>query len=83
MGQDQDDTVIVPYTTVQKKLLGVQHVIGITISAADGVSLDDGLEPDLDAAPRAAPAGGGDGRRLHGAHAGGDGDDADVDDRTR
>ena len=40
MGQDQDDTVIVPYTTVQKKLLGVQHVSGITISAADGVSLD-------------------------------------------
>ena len=30
MGQDQDDTVIVPYTTVQKKLLGVQHVSNIT-----------------------------------------------------
>jgi putative ABC transport system permease protein len=40
MGQDQDDTVIVPYTTVQKKLLGVQHISGITISASDGVSLD-------------------------------------------
>jgi putative ABC transport system permease protein len=40
MGQDQDDTVIVPFTTVQKKLLGVQHISGITISAADGVSLD-------------------------------------------
>ena len=40
MGQDQDDTVITPYTTVQKKLLGVQHVSGITISAADGVPLD-------------------------------------------
>ena len=26
-GQDQDDTVIVPYTTVQKRLLGVQHVV--------------------------------------------------------
>jgi putative ABC transport system permease protein len=40
MGQDQDDTAILPYTTVQKKLLGVQHISGITISAADGVSLD-------------------------------------------
>ena len=35
MGQDQDDTVIVPYTTVQKKLLGVQHVNNITVSAAE------------------------------------------------
>ncbi len=40
MGQDQDDTVIVPYTTVQKRLLGIQHITGITISAEDGVSLD-------------------------------------------
>jgi putative ABC transport system permease protein len=39
MGQDQDDTVIVPYTTVQKRLLGVQHISAITISAADGVDL--------------------------------------------
>jgi putative ABC transport system permease protein len=41
MGQDQDDTVIVPFTTVQKRLLGVQHVSGITVSAADGVNLAD------------------------------------------
>jgi putative ABC transport system permease protein len=41
MGQDQDDTVIVPYTTVQKRLLGVQHITGITVSAADGVDLQD------------------------------------------
>jgi putative ABC transport system permease protein len=39
MGQDQDDTVIVPYTTVQKRLLGVQHVSAITVSAFDGVDL--------------------------------------------
>jgi len=39
MGQDQDDTVIVPYTTVQKRLLGVQHITSMTISAADGVDL--------------------------------------------
>jgi putative ABC transport system permease protein len=40
MGQDQDDTVIVPFTTVQKRLLGVSHVQNVTISAEDGVSLD-------------------------------------------
>jgi putative ABC transport system permease protein len=38
-GQDQDDTVIVPYSTVQKKLQGVQHISSITISANDGVPL--------------------------------------------
>ena len=38
-GQDQDDTVIVPYTTVQKKLQGVEHVSNITISAENGVEL--------------------------------------------
>jgi putative ABC transport system permease protein len=38
-GQDQDDTIIVPYTTVQKKLQGVDHISSITISAEDGVSL--------------------------------------------
>jgi putative ABC transport system permease protein len=40
MGPDQDDTAITPYTTVQRKLLGVQHVTGILISAEDGISLD-------------------------------------------
>src|SRR5438552_9233542 len=40
MGQDQDDTVIVPFTTVQKKLMGVQHVTNITVSAENGVALD-------------------------------------------
>jgi putative ABC transport system permease protein len=40
IGQDQDDAVIVPFTTVQKKLLGVQHVSNITISATDDASLD-------------------------------------------
>jgi putative ABC transport system permease protein len=37
-GQDQDDTVVVPFTTMQKRVLGVQHVSSITISAEDGVS---------------------------------------------
>jgi len=40
MGQDQDDTAFVPYTTVQKRLLGVQHIMNITVSAEDGVALD-------------------------------------------
>ena len=40
MGQDQDDTVIIPFTTVQKRLLGVTHVQNITISAEPGVALD-------------------------------------------
>jgi putative ABC transport system permease protein len=34
MGQDQDDTIFVPYTTVIKKLQGQQHIQNITVSAA-------------------------------------------------
>jgi len=34
MGEDMDDQVLVPYTTVQKKLLGVTYVQNITVSAA-------------------------------------------------
>jgi putative ABC transport system permease protein len=33
MGQDQDDIVFTPYTTVQKKLQGQQHIQNITASA--------------------------------------------------
>ena len=40
MGPDQDDVAIAPYTTVQKRLLGIQHITSITLSADDGVSLD-------------------------------------------
>jgi putative ABC transport system permease protein len=32
-GQDQDDTIFTPYTTVQKKLQGQQHINNITVSA--------------------------------------------------
>jgi len=31
--QDQDDAVYAPYTTVQKKLQGIQHINNITVSA--------------------------------------------------
>jgi putative ABC transport system permease protein len=41
MGQDQDDAVIVPYTVVQKRLLGVMHVQNIWISAEPHAPLDD------------------------------------------
>jgi putative ABC transport system permease protein len=40
MGQDQDDAAFVPYTAVQKRLLGVQHIMNVTISAEEGVPLD-------------------------------------------
>lgn len=32
-GQDQDDTVIVPYTTAQKKMLSIQHIHSVMVSA--------------------------------------------------
>src|SRR5574338_364516 len=34
MGGDQDDTVFAPYTTVQKKLQGIQHINNITVSSS-------------------------------------------------
>ncbi len=34
MGQDQDDVVYVPYTTVMKKLRGITYIQNITVSAA-------------------------------------------------
>jgi putative ABC transport system permease protein len=37
MGPDQDDTIVVPYTTVQKKLLGITHLQNITLSTSKGV----------------------------------------------
>jgi putative ABC transport system permease protein len=40
LGPDQDDVVIAPYTAVQKRLMGGQHITGITVSAEDGVPLD-------------------------------------------
>ncbi|OFW15122.1 MAG: hypothetical protein A3H29_08865 [Acidobacteria bacterium RIFCSPLOWO2_02_FULL_67_21] len=39
-GQDQDDTAFIPFTTMQKRLLGVRHVSGIILSAEDDVPLD-------------------------------------------
>jgi putative ABC transport system permease protein len=33
MGEDMDDQILTPYTTVQKKLLGITHVNNVTVSA--------------------------------------------------
>jgi putative ABC transport system permease protein len=32
--EDQDDTAMVPYTTAQKKLMGIQHIQNVTVSAS-------------------------------------------------
>ena len=40
MGQDQDDTIFTPYTTVQKKLQGQQHINDVTVSAASAREID-------------------------------------------
>jgi putative ABC transport system permease protein len=39
-GHDQDDVVIVPYTTAQKKLIGITHVQYIMASAVDRTQID-------------------------------------------
>ena len=39
MGQDQDDVLVVPYTTAQRRLLGVTHLQNVWISAADDTDL--------------------------------------------
>jgi putative ABC transport system permease protein len=39
MGQDQDDVVIVPFMTVQKRLLGATHIQNITLSAETDAAL--------------------------------------------
>jgi putative ABC transport system permease protein len=44
MGQDQDDTIFVPYTTVMKKLQGQQNINNITVSAAAADQIQDVAE---------------------------------------
>ena len=40
MGQDQDDTIFAPYTTVMKKLQGQQNINNVTVSAASADEID-------------------------------------------
>jgi len=44
MGQDQDDTIFVPYTTVMKKLQGQQNINNVTVSAASADAIQDTAE---------------------------------------
>ena len=43
-GQDQDDTIFVPYTTVMKKLQGQHNINNITVSAASGDAIQETAE---------------------------------------
>jgi len=38
--RDQDDVILVPYTTAQKRLLGIQHIESIVVSAVSAESMD-------------------------------------------
>ena len=40
-GDDQDDSVVIPYTTAQKKLMGITHIQNITVSAASADDVAD------------------------------------------
>jgi putative ABC transport system permease protein len=44
MGQDQDDTIFTPYTTVMKKLQGQHNINNITVSAAQADEIQDVAE---------------------------------------
>ncbi len=39
-GHDQDDIIIVPYTTVQKKIAGISYINSIIVSAVDRSQID-------------------------------------------
>ena len=44
MGQDQDDVVIVPITTAQKKLFGITHVTGMMVKASGPAQVKEAVD---------------------------------------
>jgi putative ABC transport system permease protein len=78
MGEDLDDQILAPYTTVLKRLLGQENVQTITVSAASGdetTKVADDIAVLLRTRHKIIPPG----RRLHRPHARGDGRDAHGD----
>ncbi len=43
-GQDQDDTIVVPYTTAQKRLVGISYLTMVMVSAVSMDLMDDAQE---------------------------------------
>ena len=44
MGMDQDDLILAPYTTIQKKILAITHLQGITCSALEEEYTDQAID---------------------------------------
>ena len=44
MGMDQDDLILAPYTTIQKKILAITHLQGITCSALKEEDTDQAID---------------------------------------
>ena len=82
MGNDQDDTIFAPFTTVQKRLQGQQNIQNITISAASADSVSDVADAVAVVHANAAQADLRRSGRLHHPHPGGDRRHPDGDGRT-